>query len=71
MKFDKVQIELINLAIKDFKEKGFPEGFKASAYFDIEIISVSFVKHLILKCTSIKTSTLYLKEIIYSIHFQI
>jgi 5-methylcytosine-specific restriction enzyme B len=37
MKFDKVSIELINLAIKDFKEKGFPEGFKASAYFDIEI----------------------------------
>ena len=28
MKFDKVQIELINLAIKDFKEKGFPEGFR-------------------------------------------
>ena len=37
MIFIKVQIEHIKLAIKDFKEKGFPEGFKASAYFDIEI----------------------------------
>ena len=37
MKFIKVKIEHIKLAIKDFKEKGFPEGFKASAYFDIEI----------------------------------
>jgi 5-methylcytosine-specific restriction endonuclease McrBC GTP-binding regulatory subunit McrB len=37
MKFDKVSTEHINLAIKDFKEKGFPEGFKQSAYFDIEI----------------------------------
>ncbi len=37
MKFDKVSTEHINLAIKDFKEKGYPDGFKASAYFDIEI----------------------------------
>ena len=37
MKFDKVSIEHINLAIKYFKEKGYPDGFKASAYFDIEI----------------------------------
>lgn len=37
MKFDKVEIEHINLALKDFKDKGFPEGFRASAYFDIEI----------------------------------
>ncbi len=37
MKFDKVEIEHINLAIKDFNEKGLPEGFKQSAYFDVEI----------------------------------
>ena len=37
MKFDKVKIEHINLAIKDFKEKGFPEGFKQSAYFDVNM----------------------------------
>ena len=37
MRFEKVNIVHINLAIKDFKEKGFPVGFKASAYFDIEI----------------------------------
>lgn len=33
----KINIEHINLAIKDFKDKGFPDGFKASAYFDIEV----------------------------------
>jgi 5-methylcytosine-specific restriction endonuclease McrBC GTP-binding regulatory subunit McrB len=37
MKFDKVEIEHINLAIKDFKEKGFPDGFKQSAYFNVKI----------------------------------
>lgn len=37
MKFDKVKIEHITLALQDFKEKGLPEGFKASAYFDVEI----------------------------------
>jgi len=37
MKFDKVEIEHINLTIKDFKDKGFPDVFKASAYFDIEV----------------------------------
>jgi 5-methylcytosine-specific restriction protein B len=37
MKFDKVQVEHINRVIKDFKGKGFPEGFKQSAYFDVEI----------------------------------
>ena len=37
MKFDKVLIEHINLALQDFKEKSIPVGFKASAYFDIEI----------------------------------
>ena len=37
MKFDKVSIEHINLAIKDFKEKDYPDSFKASAYFDVEI----------------------------------
>tara|TARA_B110000967_G_C18763620_1_gene499199 strand:- start:39 stop:905 length:867 start_codon:yes stop_codon:yes gene_type:complete len=37
MKFDKVQIEHISLAIKDFKGKSLPDGFKASAYFDVEI----------------------------------
>ncbi|MFT4802734.1 MAG: 5-methylcytosine-specific restriction protein B, partial [Flavobacteriaceae bacterium] len=37
MKFDKVKIEHVNLAIKDFKEKGFSSGFKASAYFDVEL----------------------------------
>jgi hypothetical protein len=31
MKFDKVKIEHINLSLKDFKEKGFPESLKASA----------------------------------------
>ncbi|WP_415374227.1 hypothetical protein [Patiriisocius sp. Uisw_017] len=34
MKFDKVNLEHINLAINDFKEKGFPEGFKQSAYLE-------------------------------------
>ena len=37
MKFDKVKIEHINLALQDFNDQGLPEGFKASAYFDIEI----------------------------------
>ena len=37
MKFDKVNIEHINLALQDFKGKGLPFGFKPSAYFDIEI----------------------------------
>ena len=37
MKFDKVQIEHISLAIKDFRGKSLPDGFKASAYFDVEI----------------------------------
>ena len=30
MKFDKVNLEHINLGVKDFNEKGFPEGFKQS-----------------------------------------
>ena len=37
MKSDKIKTEHITLALKDFKDKGFPEGFKAFAYFDIEI----------------------------------
>lgn len=37
MKLDKVLKSHITLAIKDFKEKGLPTGFKASAYFDVEI----------------------------------
>lgn len=37
MKFDNVNIEHITLALKDFKQKGLPDGFKASAYFDVEI----------------------------------
>jgi len=37
MKFEKVKIEHVNLAIQDFMEKGLPTGFKASAYFDVEI----------------------------------
>ena len=37
MKFNKVILENINLAIKDFNEKGLPDGFGASAYFDVEI----------------------------------
>lgn len=37
MKFDKVTIEHIHLAIKDFEDKGFPEGFKQSAYFDVNL----------------------------------
>ena len=37
MKFEKVNIEHLNLALQDFKGKGFPEGFKSSAYFDVEI----------------------------------
>ena len=37
MKFDKIQIQHVTLAIQDFKEKGFPVGFKSSAYFDVEI----------------------------------
>lgn len=37
MKFEKVNIEHINLALLDFKKMGLPDGFKASAYFDIEI----------------------------------
>lgn len=37
MKFDKVQIEHINLALEDYQTKGIPEGFGASNYFDIEI----------------------------------
>ena len=42
MKFDKVNLQHINLAIKDFKEKGFPDGFKQSAYFDIKIDGVLY-----------------------------
>ena len=37
MKFVKVNIEHINLALQDFKVKGLPVGFKQSAYFDVEI----------------------------------
>ena len=37
MKFDKVNIEHITLALQDFKKKGLPFGFKSSAYFDVEI----------------------------------
>ena len=37
MKFDKIQRQHITLALHDFKEKGLPDGFKASAYFDVEI----------------------------------
>ena len=37
MDFGKVNKEHINLALKDFKEKGFPEGFKQSAFFDVKI----------------------------------
>ena len=37
MRFDKVKIEQIALAVEDFKAKGFPEGFKGSAFFDIKI----------------------------------
>ena len=37
MKFDKLRIEHINLALQDLKDKGFPKGFKASSYFDVEI----------------------------------
>ena len=32
MKFDKVNIEHVNLVIQDFKEKGLPQGFKVEAY---------------------------------------
>jgi 5-methylcytosine-specific restriction protein B len=42
MKFDKVQIEHINIAIKDFEVKGYPEGFKQSAYFDVLIDNVKY-----------------------------
>ena len=37
MKFDKVKMEHISQAVKDFMGKGIPNGFKASAYFDVEI----------------------------------
>ena len=37
MKFDKILIEHVILAIQDFKENGIPVGFKDSAYFDVEI----------------------------------
>lgn len=37
LKFDKVNIEHITLALQDFKKKGLPFGFKSSAYFDVEI----------------------------------
>ena len=37
MKFDKVEIEHITLAIEDFIAKGIPEGFGTSNYFDVEI----------------------------------
>ena len=37
MKFDQVLLKHITLALQDLKEKGLPIGFKASAYFDIEI----------------------------------
>jgi hypothetical protein len=42
MKFNKVNLEHINLAIEDFKEKGFPKGFKQSAYFDVNIDLAKF-----------------------------
>ncbi len=48
MKFDKVEIEHINLTIKDFKDKGFPDVFKASAYFDIEVEGVLYPPKLIM-----------------------
>jgi hypothetical protein len=37
MDFGKLNKEHINLALKDFKEKGVPEGFKQSAFFDVKI----------------------------------
>ena len=42
MKFNKINFEHITLAIRDFNEKGFPEGFKPSAYFDVEIEGVLY-----------------------------
>jgi hypothetical protein len=42
MKFDKVNLEHINFAIKDFEEKGFPEGFKQSDCNDINIAVAKF-----------------------------
>ena len=37
MKFNKVKIEHISQAVENFMGKGLPDGFKASAYFDVEI----------------------------------
>ena len=37
MKFEKIQIENVILALQDFKKNGLPVGFKASTYFDVEI----------------------------------
>ena len=37
MKFEKIQIEHVILALQDFKKNGLPVGFKESAYFDVEI----------------------------------
>ena len=42
MRFDNVNIDHINLAVKDFKEKGFPLGFGPSKYFDVEIQDVLY-----------------------------
>jgi 5-methylcytosine-specific restriction protein B len=42
MKFSKVQIEHIDIAIKDSEVKGYPEGFKQSAYFDVLINDVKY-----------------------------
>lgn len=37
MKFDKVQVEHISLAIKDFKGKSLLDGFKASAQLNFDV----------------------------------
>ena len=37
MKFDKVNTKHLSLAVEDFLENGLPDGFNASAYFDVEI----------------------------------
>jgi len=42
MKFKKVQKKHIDIAMKDFEMKGYPEGFKQSTYFDVLINGVLY-----------------------------
>lgn len=51
MKFDKVKIEDIILAVEDFDTKGIPEGFGPSN-FDVEIIGIRYPLKPLIACAN-------------------